>query len=103
MRTFKDTINISRKYLQNLEILVRNSNLYREELKKINYGNCYFALDFSYWKRDKNLQTVPKATDRFIIEMDGVIEKENINFEYYPHIEYLPVIVNCQNRDLRRS
>lgn len=90
--------NISRKYLRNLEILVKNSNLYSEKLKKINYGNCNLSLDFSYWKRDKDLQTVPKVTDKFIIEMDGVIKKENINFGYYPHIDYLPVIVNCQNK-----
>ena len=90
--------NISRKHLQNLEMLVRNSNLYSEELKKMNYRNCYFALDFSYWKRDKDLQTVPKSIDKFIVESNGVIKKENINFKRYPHIEYLPVIVNCQNR-----
>ena len=87
--------NISKKYLQNLAILVWNSNLYSQELKKINYRNCNLSLDFSYWEMDKELQTVPKATDKYIIKMDGVIEKENINFEYYPHIKYLPVVVNC--------
>ncbi len=90
--------NISKKYLQNLAILVENSNLYSEELQKMNYKNCNFSLDFSYWNMNKELQTVPKATDKYIIEMDAVIEKKNINFEYYPHIEYLPVVVNCQNR-----
>jgi len=90
--------SISKEYLERLSILIKNSNLYGKELKKINTGNCNLFLDFSYWKVDKELQTVPKATSRYIIEMDGVIEKENIKFKDYPHIEYLPVKVVCQDK-----
>jgi len=94
-----DIKDISKKYLQELVILVKDSKLYSEELEKMNYRSCNFSLDFSYWYNDKGLQTVPKTIDKYIIEMDSVLEKENVHFQYYPHVEYLPVSVQCYKKE----
>ena len=86
---------ISRNYLHRLAKIIKESNLYNDAVKEMNYKTCDLSLDFSYWDKDKGLQTIPKVIDQFIIKMDNVIKSEKINFKKYPFIKYLPIRIRC--------
>lgn len=93
----KDLRNISLAHFKKLAKLIKNSNIYNDALKIFSDNkNCNFTLDFSYWEKDSGLRTVPKAVNKYIVEMDGVLKKEDINFEEYPNIEYFPIRVECR-------
>ncbi len=98
----KDLRNISLTHFKKLARIIKNSNIYNDALKIFNDNeNCSLTLDFSYWEKDSGLHTAPKAVNKYIVEMDGVLKKEDINFDEYPYIEYLPVRVEC--RKLKNS
>ncbi len=87
---------ISKNYHKKLAKTIENSKLYGDAINKLAIKNCIAYLDFSYWEEDKDIRTVPKTINRYIVEMDSVIDKKNINFDEYPAIDYLPVRIKCE-------